>query len=211
MIPGNPVKSIGLMRWVYSRKNAKTKQWTKQSGRWLQRLIQLMNAWIIRRPASLTKLPPLERTQWTFSLNANEERESNYHYGKYITAINIHSNDKGPGDGNNKMTPPRGHLAKASQHSYHPRLAEIMAKLKITTRKQGIDNAVEYEVTPEQAKALSKCLKEIKKNNNWMSSRIMAKIEAFDFFRQKDPSTNLLIIAESVFYLEIVAVAFDEW
>jgi SNF2 family DNA or RNA helicase len=50
---------------------------------------------------------------------------------------------------------------------------------------------------------------EIKFGDNWKSSRIIKIIDVFNEFRDKDPDCSVIIFDESVYFLDIVEIAFS--
>ena len=48
----------------------------------------------------------------------------------------------------------------------------------------------------------------LKRDNNWQSSRILALIDAFNKQRDLDPSCSVIVFDESVYFLDIVQIAF---
>jgi SNF2 family DNA or RNA helicase len=51
---------------------------------------------------------------------------------------------------------------------------------------------------------------EIERNENWRSSRIETIIDIFNQFRDKDPDCSVIIFDDSIFFLDIIEVAFSQ-
>jgi len=205
LIPGHDIRSKIAMRALFARKTGKGR-WGPPIGNQMRRLLQLLNSFVVRRPESIIPLPPLHVRTVRFELTPQEYAKSDEHAQIYMIICNANS-DRVRGD----QFSPWGRLTLASQHAYHPALEKIMHLVK--NPNHDIDEDLAAADVLSEAKEIEEWVlwrEEIGRNENWRSSRIEIIIDIFNEFRDKDPDCSVIIFDDSVFFLDIIEVAFSQ-
>lgn len=168
-------------------------------------LVQILIHFTIRRPESTVDLPPLTKSFVKFELSGDEGDLSNQCFEKYQKAISIASSDPSSRrDGTAFKS-----LTHALQHACHPKLVELMQFIRLEEQK---DRSDEEEDVLHNAAAITHWThwrENLKTDKAWRSSRINAIIDAFNKQRDLDPDCSLIIFDESVYFLDIVQIAFE--
>jgi SNF2 family DNA or RNA helicase len=202
---GHDIRSRQMMLLLFASRSV-TGKLRPPAAKKLLRLVQLLNSFIIRRPEDTTALPALHEQTVTFSLASDDEASSNYHFVKYKTIVNMKSNNAGYGG---EELSPWKQLTWAVQFTMHPAMTRIMHLVR-NPLAQGNDEA-SADVLHE-SKDIQNWItwrEELKKDDQWKSSRIMALIDVFNEQRDIDPACSVLIFDESVYFLDIVQIAFE--
>ncbi|CAG8955736.1 hypothetical protein HYFRA_00011002 [Hymenoscyphus fraxineus] len=168
------------------------------------RLAQLLASFMIRRPLSTISLPLVYESESKFLLTEEEARKSNSHYESYQHILRM-KKKKAP---EYKNTYPLAELMQASQEACHPSLVKIMSLIRPSFADEG---DASYDVIKDVGKieAWKKWKESMSINDRWRSSRIDELINTFNFRRDQDPGCSTLIIDESVYFLDIVQIAFE--
>jgi SNF2 family DNA or RNA helicase len=174
------------------------------------RLIQLLNSFVVRRPEITIDIPELVQEDVTFELSDDEASQSNHNFDKYQRIMRMNSKDAVQIPGQSKKLQPWKYLTRALQHACHPRMVDIMhfARNQFATNDDEADADRLYE-----AEDIEKWLawrEELTKDDNWKSSRVTAIIDTFNKQRDLDPFCAGLIFDESVYFLDIVQIAFSQ-
>lgn len=178
------------------------------SGQRFLRFLQILNSFVVRRPESTINLPPLEEHTVRFSLDQDEADMSNEAFDTYTIAVRI-SKSEGSNKPKEKGTQFKS-LTHALQHACHPKMVDLMEYIRFSHQNQD-DITSEDEDVLYDADAIAKWTEwreMLKSDNNWHSSRILALIDAFNMRRDLDPSCSVIIFDESVYFLDIVQIAF---
>ncbi len=204
---GHDIRSRKTMLSLFASRTT-TGKLRAPKGNNFRRLLQLLNSFVVRRPEDTIALPALCEQNVTFSLAAREEFNSNHHFSKYKTIANINSKQDAVQHPRERALPWK-HLTMAMQHAMHPAMALIMHVVR-NPLAQGNDQTsadVLYE-----SKDIEKWIawrEELKQDDHWKSSRIIALIDVFNERRDIDPACSVLIFDESVYFLDIVQIAFE--
>jgi SNF2 family DNA or RNA helicase len=123
--------------------------------------------------------------------------------------VNIGSKDGVKARGQGDFQPWK-RLTLALQSAMHPALVPIM---KFSRKSLVMDNDeasadVLYEA--EDIEKWTAWREELKRGDTWKSSRITALIDTFNRCRDIDPTCSVLIFDESVYFLDIVEIAFGK-
>jgi SNF2 family DNA or RNA helicase len=104
--------------------------------------------------------------------------------------------------------PPFKSLMKAFHHSRHPKLVDIMkfTRLSVTRANDSTDDVL---YTKEDIEKWEQWRDDLRRATNWQSSCIQALIDIFNRLRDLDPDSCVIILDESVYFLDIVQIAFD--
>jgi SNF2 family DNA or RNA helicase len=178
------------------------------SGQRFLRFLQILNSFIVRWPESMLNLPPLEEHTVRFSLDYFKEGMSNEAFEKYTIGMRISRSEcksKGKEQGGRLKS-----LTHALQHAYHPKMVELMEEIRFSQQKLGSMTSEAADVLHD-VDAIAKWTEwreMLKSDNNWHSSRILALIDAFNKQRDLDPSCSVIVFDESVYFLDIVQIAF---
>jgi SNF2 family DNA or RNA helicase len=193
------------MRRLFGKKRSNGK-WGPPTGKQMLRLLQLLHSFVVRRPESTIALPPLHVRTVLFKLTPEENAVSQLHCDKYMIIIHANS-DAVLGD----EFSPWGRLTLAIQHACHPALETIMHLVK--TPDAELDEDLAAGDVLSEAKDIAEWVvwkEEIERNENWRSSRVNIIIDIFNEFRDKDPDCSVIVFDESVYFLDIVEVAFSK-
>ncbi|OMP82896.1 putative ATP-dependent helicase [Diplodia seriata] len=201
---------------------------TKRPGRFrpptaqrFLRLIQIMNGFMVRRPDTTMDLPPLVEIPVTFTLDGTEAAASNAEYEKYKRALrskaldNVHgAASRGAKTSALPAEDSKGlqflHLTRALQYACHPQLVQIMrfARIKHATGLHDDSAAADMLEDPAAIAEWTSWRETIRQDDNWMSSRVTAVIDSFNRRRDIDPACSVIIFDESVYFLDIIEIAF---
>jgi SNF2 family DNA or RNA helicase len=104
--------------------------------------------------------------------------------------------------------PPFKSLMKAFHHSRHPKLVDIMkfTRFSVTRANDSTDDVL---YTKEDIEKWEQWRDDLRRATNWQSSCIQALIDIFNRLRDLDPDSCVIILDESVYFLDIVQIAFD--
>ena len=133
---------------------------------------------------------------------------SNEAFENYVIAMRI-SGSEGSSKRKEKGAQLKN-LTHTLQHACHPKMVDFMEYIHLSHQSQD-------EMTPEDEDVLydadaiakwSEWWEMLKSDNNWYSSRILVLIDAFNKWRDLDPLYSVIIFGESVYFLDIVQIAF---
>lgn len=171
----------------------------------MRRLIQALNAFVVRRPAETVNLPILREETVTFNLSEQEAEESNESFRKYKKIMNINT-AKGRG---REGTMPWIHLTHAMQDACHPMMKLIMHIANNPLANDDGQATADLLFEADDIEAWSAWKEKPKEDENWRSSRITALIDVLNTCRDVDPDCSVLVFDESVYFLDIVQTAFS--
>ncbi|MCJ1435725.1 hypothetical protein MMC27_005100 [Xylographa pallens] len=207
-VQGHEIKTRREMLSVFASRNA-SGQLKPPRGNKFRRLIQLLNSFVIRRPEDTIDLPVLHKQTIIFRLSPKEQEDSDFHFQKYMKVVQMNSKDAVQLSGSGQRLPPWKHLTSAMQHAMHPAMVLIM-HLARDSLANGNDPSADVLYEAEDIKKWTAWREELKKEDNWKSSRIMALIDILNERRDIDPACSILLFDESVYFLDIVQIAFEK-
>ncbi|KAJ4373383.1 hypothetical protein N0V83_003678 [Neocucurbitaria cava] len=207
-VEGHDIRNKTMMMKLLATQNLKYPgRYKPPQGQNFLKFIQILNHFIVRRPESIINLPPLHKHIFKFELNLSEELTSNATFDIYQKAINIKAKE-GKGKGQKRGTAFKS-LRLALQEACHPNLVSLMAHLRREEQKDQIDEEDDVLYDAESIKEWETWRERLKENSNWQSSRINALIDVFNKQRDLDPKCSVIIFDESVYFLDIVQIAFE--
>jgi SNF2 family DNA or RNA helicase len=204
---GHNIRSRRLMLSLFASRTVNGKLQAPK-GNYFRRLLQLLNSFIVRRPEDIIELPALHEKTVTFSLAPEEVLRSDYHFNIFRTIVNINSADavRLPDEG---ALPPWKRLTLAMQYAMHPAMVLIMHISRNPLAKGNDQASADVLYEAKDIERWTAWREELKKADNWKSSRITALIDIFNDRRDIDPACSVLIFDESVYFLDIVQIAFE--
>jgi SNF2 family DNA or RNA helicase len=208
LLLGHKIRSRPAMLAVFASENAAGKRGPPK-GNQMRRLLQLLNSFVVRRPENTITIPALHEQTVSFELSPSEAGNSNYHYDKYMQIVNMKSSKDTVRILNLDKLLPWRHLTQAMQYACHPAMVLIM---HLVRNPMGEDNDQELADVLYEAEDIEEWMawrENLKIDNNWKSSRITAIIDVFNKVRDLDPSSSVIIFDESVYFLDIVEIAFS--
>lgn len=196
----NPITRKSIFTSTFGSKSVNGKLQPPRGTQFLK-LLQLLNSFVVRRPEDVIGLPELEVRTIHFELTPEEASKSSYHFETYTTIMGMKASDR-------DELQPWKHLTKALQYACHPALVDIM-HLARDPRAEDDDGAfADVICKAEDAEKWTAWREQIEKDDSWRSSRVTALIDLFNVSRDIDPACSVLIFDESVYFLDIVEVAF---
>lgn len=205
LLKGHPIASMGHMMAGFTRANRPR---SVPTGKHFDRLVQMLDAVTLRRPASIisSRLPKLHLKTVEVKLDQADIEISNIHFKRYLKSVR-----------KNRETGSRRELevnwsalAKAQQQAYHPMLSEILF-LETKAQKKAADGdpMADKLMNKKDLQKLSEWRDKLGRDGNWRSPRVMAIIDTIDTHRdmRKVPDDAFLIMDESVYFLDIVEIA----
>jgi len=169
-----------------------------------ERLEQLLNCFVVRRPETTVPLPPLNRETRNVDLTLAEAKCSNKKFADYEKAISDTERHK-------KLSDAQSKLLEAAQHyANHVDLVKIMPFIRVTATGETIDsdNAAFMEALEDWKETLAIDNAILDTDNAWYSSKIEDLIDVYNIRRDTDSECSVLIFDENVFFLDIIEVAF---
>ena len=227
MLKGHPITSIQKMRWAFTGTNIKGKT---PEDEYLKRFIQCMDAMTLRRPLATIKahLPERIMNIVKFDLEPADLRNSNAHFKEFAAFENPNANSakrkkvgkkaaalhgKGKDD---SLAVKWSALVQAQQHAQHKDLVQIMSlerkafhrrnKASVGTIAANVDD----EEDEEDHKKLKKWQQAIRQGHNYRSPRVNVIIDLINKIRDQRPDDAILVFDESVYFLDILAVALEK-
>lgn len=195
-------------------------------GHHMARIQQLLDAFILRRPATVIKdaissykmfkaefdldEEALAASNTAFLLYQEESKKPSGMKHKSSTKWNKAMNSAGKGK--TKGAPGFDKLAKAQQYAYHPKLLEV-AELELPVQgaifeQQDADNVDRRIHRNARAQAqLLQWRQELEQGENWRSPRVDKIIEVILFHHRHRPDDAIVITDESLFFLDIIELA----
>ena len=121
---------------------------------------------MLRRPETIVTLPPLVEEEVYFSLNADEEGQSNEKFETYKTAMRIAASER-------KKDPPYKSLIHALQLACHPKLVELMQFISFqdVSRKRPSDYEEDVLYEAEDIARWSAWRQNLRDTGSWISYR----------------------------------------
>jgi SNF2 family DNA or RNA helicase len=208
LVLGHDIRSRRMMLSLFASRSASGKLRPPMGNRF-RRILQLLNSFVVRRPEDTIELPPLREQTVTFSLDPQAASDSDFHFEKYMTIVNINSKDAVQPQGGNNL-PPWKRLTWAMQYAMHPALALIMHIARYPHEKDNDQASADILYEAKDIEKWTAWRDELKQGDNWKSSRITALIDIFNERRDIDPTCSVLIFDESVYFLDIVQIAFEK-
>lgn len=198
MLSGHPITSIKRMRQAFTDKQGKKRR-RVPAGRYLPRIVAMLEAATLRRPESLVHdlLPERTRVIADFDMSDEERKKSNTAFETYKHQQSLRMDDSWL------------FLTRASQYAYHPLLADVI-ELEKTALNKDLRGEEELDLTEEERKVLRQWRAKLRKNQQWRSGRVDAIVNLFRKIQEEQPDAAVLIMDESVYFLDIVQIAFEE-
>lgn len=207
-VQGHSLRSrTALMRLVAKPVDDHPGKYKHPQGFGFAMLIQILTHFVVRRPESTVNLPPLTKRLFRFELSDNEADESNDAFDKYETAIRIAAST--PGTSLEERSKAFKSLTHALQYACHPKLVELMKFIRSEGQRENSDEDDDVLHDAAAIKHWTAWRENLKTDDAWKSSRVDALIDIFNEQRDLDPSCSVVIFDESVYFLDIVQVAFE--
>ena len=208
MLRGHPFVSMLRMREIftdaYNPGQKKQPQACVPRLYWLHRLVRLLHAVTIARPqATIARtLPPFFKQVVSFSLPKDELVISNEQFQEYKKTIG--ANREETGDSLVKWSA----LIAAQQWAFHPELVEIM-ELERKTMKHNMNNegVDDVELTADEQLIYAQWGAHLKEGEASRSARVDCILDIINRHRDCRPDDGILILDESVFFLDILEAA----
>ncbi|RGP75402.1 global transactivator [Fusarium sporotrichioides] len=201
MLEGHETSTFGVYRFAFSGPPDQEKNEAPDSQH-TKRLIQMMDAVTLRRPDSIVTddLPPIARTLREYEGKSSSTTSSNLCFEELEELKKRHSqSEKGTY---------WGQLVKARQYAYHSMLVElhdIEAEAQLAAMKR--DEAMEDVLGDQYRERIAKWHVEVKTGNNWRSERTLHLINLVQILIDMRPDDAMVIMDESVFFLDIVEIS----
>lgn len=160
----------------------------------LKMLVQALNALVIRRPQLTIALPPLISEEIIFDLDPSDLGNSNYEFEIFKRSAASELAARATPVENEGKAKLFGPFKRAQWWACHRELLN-----------QAVFGAQEETVPRRQVDWEAK----LSKANIWRSRRIDQLLRVYDRCRDVDPECKVLIFDESVLFLDIVEVAFN--
>jgi SNF2 family DNA or RNA helicase len=219
LLRGHPFASMLRMREVFTdalldSTKKKDKRLAVPKLHKLARLVRLLHACTLSRPASLftRNLPPLHTQVISFDLPKQERELSNKAFNAYYKTLGGKSDDAAYGgkkDGQSQKMVKWSALVKATQLAFHPGLPRIMELVRAAT-KQDLITVMEMDdvqLTEEEQAEYDRWRSVIREGDNSRSARVDVLIDIVNRTRDRGPGDAILMLDESVFFLEIMEAA----
>ncbi|KAF5603649.1 global transactivator [Fusarium pseudocircinatum] len=202
MLKGHPITGFLLFNAAFRQSLVPAP--TRPEGLHKQRYIQLLDAVSLQRPHSAISdsYPPFDnRKIIIFSLTPEDRRLSNESFQEFKRISKSESETAG-----------WKHLAVAHQYSYHPMLAELKSDgLALELAMCGDQAADVIEQGDEIATDhLIKWRERLEVDENWLSRRVEVVLDVVYQHIDRHPDHSFLIVDESVYFLDILAIAFKK-
>ncbi|KAF5663333.1 global transactivator [Fusarium denticulatum] len=200
MLKGHPITSFLLFNAAFRQSLVSGP--TQPEGLHKQRYIQLLDAVSLQRPHSAISdsYPPFyNRKVIKFPLTPEDRRLSNESFQEFKRISKSES----------KATSWK-HLVAAHQYSYHPMLVELKSDgLALELAIFGNQAADLIEEGDETATGrLSKWRERLERDENWLSRHVEVVLDVVRQHIDRYPDHSFLIVDESVYFLDILAIAF---
>ncbi|RKK98132.1 hypothetical protein BFJ68_g9281 [Fusarium oxysporum] len=199
MLHGHPITSFLLFQAAFVQSLSTGPDFPQGFHR--QRYIQMLDACSLRRPQSAIEeeFPDIDRKRIvTFPLDPEDRRRSNDAYHMFKKA-------RRPGS---KLAGWK-YLIQAQQYAYHPMLVELKFERDALARAMRRNEAMEtFEQGNEAATdQLVQWKKRLEQDENWLSRRVRVITDVVDQHKDQFPDHSFLIVDESIYFLDIVAIA----
>lgn len=219
LLRGHPFTSMLRMREVFtdapSGKRQKDKRLCVPKRHKLARLVHLLHACTLSRPASLfTKnLPPLHTQVISFDLPKQQREPSNAAFKEYQQTLGNKSDDAAYGgerDGESRKTIKWSALVRATQLAFHPGLPRIMELVRKTTKQNMMADAEmdDVQLSEEEQAEYDGWRSWIQEGDNSRSARVDVLVDIVNVTRDRRPGDAILVLDESVFFLDILEATF---
>ena len=220
MLRDHPFTSMLRMREVFTdgllQPKKKDKRLSVPKRHRLMRLVHLLHACTISRPASLftRNLPPLHAQVISFDLPKDVKQLSNEAFRGYQLSLGSNVNDAaygGKSDGQSQRYIKWSALTKATQFAFHPGLPRIMELIRKTTQQNMTSDADMDDLqllSEEDKKEYDGWREWIQVGDNSRSPRVDVLVDIVNKTRDLHPGDAILVLDESRFFLDILAVAF---
>ncbi|KAL2016391.1 hypothetical protein VTK56DRAFT_3813 [Thermocarpiscus australiensis] len=217
LLSGHPITSLARMRLAFTKDSSLRASHNQvPKGAFLTRLIQMMDAVTLRRPLATIEhsLPTRTKEVVEFSLPGKDLKDSNDAF-RAFEAMRAARNRK-PGtkvprsEVKDHIAATWSKLTLASQYAYHPMLPEIMhiekkAFLAGMESDEAVDNVGSDKKTQEK---LVQWRQRLAEGQSWRSARVDVIIDVVNRSRDVRPDDAVLIVDESVYFLDILEIAF---
>jgi SNF2 family DNA or RNA helicase len=219
LLRGHPFLSMLRMREVFTdalqdQRRKKNKSLAVPKKHKLLRLVHLLHACTLSRPASLftRNLPPLHTQVIFFDLPREQRELSNESFDAYYQTLGSKSDDAASGgkrDGPGQKSIKWSGLGKSTQLAFHPGLPRIMELVRKATKQDLITDVEmdDLQLTDEEQAEYDSWCSDIREGDNSRSPRVDVLIDIVNRRRDRGPSDAILMLDESVFFLEIMEAA----
>ncbi|KAF4502692.1 global transactivator [Fusarium agapanthi] len=99
------------------------------------------------------------------------------------------------------------YLIQAQQYAYHPLLVELKFERDALAREMRRNEAIETYEDQAATDQLVKWKERLEKDENWLSRRVRVITDVVDQHKDRHPDHLFLIVDESIYFLDIVAIA----
>nr|RBQ98575.1 hypothetical protein FVER53263_20036 [Fusarium verticillioides] len=199
LLRGHPITSFLLFQAAFIKSLTSGPDFPEGFHR--ERYIQMLDACSLRRPHVTVQqeFPDIERKRIvTFPLDPDDRRRSNEAYHMFKKATRTGSKLAG-----------WKYLIQAQQFAYHPMLVELKFEREALSRAMCRNEALENfeNEDPAVTDQLVKWKEQLEKDENWLSRRVRVITDVVDQHKDRYPDHAFLIVDESIYFLDIVAVA----
>jgi SNF2 family DNA or RNA helicase len=202
MLKGHPITSFLVFNAAF--RQSLDSSHTQPEAFQKQRFIQLLDATSMQRPQSEISgsYPPFNnRKIIRFPLTPEDRRLSNESFQLFRKFSRPDSKTAG-----------WKHLVTAQQYSYHPMLVELKFERRALERAMRRNEAVDVIEQGDEAATdqLVKWRERLEADENWLSPRVQMVLDVVYRHQDRFPDHSFLIVDESVYFLDILAIAFKK-
>ncbi|KAH7179551.1 P-loop containing nucleoside triphosphate hydrolase protein [Fusarium flagelliforme] len=164
------------------------------------RIIQMMDAITVRRPSTIVTqdLPPLVFKEWRYRSTSDHTAISNMFLARFKQASELHEFDTY-----------RTWFPRAKYFAYHPmlnQLHDIEDRIWLSSMVHS-ETTGEVFLEDQEEQRLAQWHREIIQGRNWESERTVRLIEIVNFHLNVRPDDAMVIMDESIYFLDIIEVA----
>ncbi|XEU99122.1 hypothetical protein FSHL1_004409 [Fusarium sambucinum] len=209
VLQGHNIGSLAIHRLAFSgeskRKGSQISHGPQPS--YIKRLVQMMDAVTLRRPADIVTrdLPAMSRIPIEYQSTSPATDDSNHHFDEFKRLRRMPKKDR-------EEHHPWAKFVQARQCAYHPlltQLHDIEQKSQIDAMRQ--DESADDIAEDQHQERLAKWYEAVKKGDNWMSDRTFRLMNLIASHRERYPDNAMVVMDESVFFLDIVEIAVSKY
>ncbi|KAI7923635.1 global transactivator [Pyricularia oryzae] len=223
LLRGHDIRSLTDFRSVFTDPSDKRTRKTARvpQGHHMDRIVRFMDAFTLRRPISVIhyKLTPFELEVISIRLSPEDLRNSDEEFNKFKTAMGAKNSGNGQADASSANTtatiPTRNakgvgldNLIRAVQHASHPMLIEVNDQDQQVSAETKEDEVVDLD--DENQRHVDEWFSRLSVDKNWRSARVDIIIDLVHKHIDVRPDDAILIMDESVYFLDILRVALEK-
>ncbi|RBR19864.1 uncharacterized protein FIESC28_05470 [Fusarium coffeatum] len=166
----------------------------------IPRMVQMMDAVLLRRPITINNLPPLNYKLWQYGHKTDSTELSNESLSQFLQERKA-----------KRFEHAISHFVKARHYAYHPMLSQLHdieepIHLASWTRNETADESL----LSQDKQRLAQWYQELNEGRNWESTRTVCLMGLVTQHLDANPDDAMVIMDESVFFLDIVQVAISK-